>query len=167
MAEMSMVPPQMLGGVWRKSERLIDKLQRVSHGRFENQDILHELFSGKQQFWAVWDGEIDGLPIIGVVITEIMAYPRKRILCIQYCAGDRLNEWMSDILELLEEWAKTCDCDGLELTGRRGWVRTLQPEGWKEEYVVVSKSFEEPEITVAFDRPQLELIEGLEVANGR
>jgi len=167
MSEMSMVPPQMLGGVWKKSERLIDKLQRISHGRFENQDILNELFSGKQQFWAVWDNEPDEFTVIGVVITEVMQYPRKRILCIQYCAGERLSEWMSEMLELLEKWAKTSDCEAMELTGRRGWVRTLQPEGWEEEYVVVSKTFKKSEPTVVFDRPQLELVEGLEVANGR
>ena len=166
MLEMSMTPTEMLGSVWKKSERLIDKLQRVSHGRFESQDILHELFTGKQQFWAVWDEEVEGLPIIGVVITEVMQYPQRRILSIQYCTGSRLDEWMSDIIELLEQWAKTCGCDGMELTGRRGWARKLQPEGWEEEYVIVSKRFEKPKITVAFDRPQLELVEGLEMANG-
>lgn len=57
MLEMSMVPPNLLGHAWKKSEHLIGKLKRVSHGRFEGHDILHEMYSGKQQMWCIWEGE--------------------------------------------------------------------------------------------------------------
>ena len=166
MLEMSMVPPNLLGHAWKKSEHLIGKLKRVSHGRFEGHDILHEMYSGKQQMWCIWEGDKEDFPIIGVVITEVLQYPQKKLLCIQYCTGARLNEWKSDILDLLDRWAKECECDGLELTGRKGWVRELKPDGWNEEYVILTKYFDGPETHIAFDRPQLELVDGLEVANG-
>jgi len=47
------------------------------------------------------------------------------------------------MLETLERWAMDNNCDGMEMTGRKGFEKILGPYGWTPEYTVFEKMFEE------------------------
>ena len=132
----SLVPPEYIRSIYPEIERFLDKLIPITNGRFIKIDLLHDLLIGKQHLWIVTDDEEY---IVGMVMTEVLHYPRKRILGIQYCAGEKLNEWMDSTLEILENWALDNECEAMELTGRKGWVKKLALQEWKQEYVVVKK----------------------------
>ena len=46
---------------------------------------------------------------------------------------------MDSTLEILENWALDNECEAMELTGRKGWVKKLALQEWKQEFVVVRK----------------------------
>jgi len=46
---------------------------------------------------------------------------------------------MEEALRTLENWAVDNNCTGMEITGRRGWVKKLKLHKWEEEFVVVKK----------------------------
>tara|TARA_R100001244_G_scaffold57877_1_gene48956 strand:+ start:871 stop:1419 length:549 start_codon:yes stop_codon:yes gene_type:complete len=135
----SVVPPEYIRHIYPKVEGFLDRLVPTTNGRFEKIDLLHDMLTGRENLWVVVEEEDNEENIIGIVITEVMHYPRKRMLAIQYCSGDRLDEWMDNTLEILENWALDNDCEGMELTGRKGWVKKLKLQQWKEEFVVVKK----------------------------
>ena len=132
----SLVPPEYIRHIYPEIEKFLDRLVPVTNGRFERIDLVHDMLIQRENLWIITDDEEY---IVGIVMTEIMYYPRKRILAIQYCAGDKLDDWMDSTLEILENWAVDNDCKAMELTGRRGWVKKLKLQSWEEEFVVVKK----------------------------
>ena len=132
----SLVPPEYIRHIYPEIEKFLDRLVPVTNGRFERIDLVHDMLIQRENLWIITDDEEY---IVGIVMTEIMYYPRKRILGIQYCAGDKLDDWMDSTLEILENWAVDNDCKAMELTGRKGWVKKLKLQSWEEEFVVVKK----------------------------
>ena len=51
--------------------------------------------------------------------------------------------WRDAMLQTLEKWAIDNSCDGMEMTGRKGFEKILKPHGWTPEYAVFEKMFEE------------------------
>ena len=167
MTTSSMVPPHLIGSVWGKCEKILDRLEPSSDGRFELSDILHMLLSGQQHMWIVWDQDLEEIPIIGVVITELMQYPRKLMISVQYLAGERLDEWFEETEIMIANWGKASGCDGMEMSGRRGWARRLKKESWTEKYVIMNKDFEDFEGKESeFQKPDLQIVSDLKVAEG-
>jgi hypothetical protein len=74
-----------------------------------------------------------GLPLMkshnidGVGTTEIIQYPEKRMVVVQFLGGDNFNDWVWDMLERFKDWGKDNGCSGIEATARMGfwkWLRT-------------------------------------------
>ena len=66
------------------------------------------------------DGEHDGC-LDAVIVTEIVAYPRKRVLEVKFVAGDNLRRWLKPLTETLDAHAREHNCAAMMATGRRGW----------------------------------------------
>lgn len=64
------------------------------------------------------------------VITEIIDYPKKRVLHI-FLAGGSL-EGIRALEEDAIQWAKSIGCTDFTLSGRKGWLRALKDNGWKD-----------------------------------
>jgi len=132
-----LVPPEYVRQVYPNIDEFMDRLVPTTHGRFDKVDILHDMLTAKEHLWVVV--KEDQETIVGIILTEITVYPRKRMLSIQYAAGDELDKWMIEALRVLENWAVDNECTGMEITGRRGWVKKLKLHEWEEEFVVVKK----------------------------
>lgn len=65
----------------------------------------------------------------GCMVTEIVVYPRKKVLNI-FLAGGELDQ-LVDMYDDMNEWAKAQGCTGGTMTGRVGWKKVLEPMGWK------------------------------------
>ena len=167
MTTSSMVPPHLIGSVWKRSEEVLKKLEPMNDGRFELADILHMLLSGQQHMWVVWDEDQENDPVIGVVVTEIIEYPRKRLIAVQYLAGERLDEWFHETEIMIASWGKVSGCHGMEMSGRRGWSRRLKKENWTERYVIMTKNFEDFEDKDSrIQKPELQIVSDLKLAAG-
>jgi len=132
-----LIPPEYVRQVYPDIDKFMDRLVPTTHGRFDKVDILHDMLTAKEHLWVVV--KEDQETIVGMILTEITVYPRKRMLSIQYAAGDELDKWMIEALRVLENWAVDNECTGMEITGRRGWVKKLKLHKWEEEFVVVKK----------------------------
>ena len=77
----------------------------------------------------------DGKEFKGAVVTNVIAYPQKKVLCMQFCGGEQLKDWKDQMLALLRRFAKDVGCESIESTARRGWAKIFQNDGYKAHWV--------------------------------
>lgn len=98
-----------------------------SGGTHEWEDIQEGVSKSVMQLWANERG---------AAITEIIKYPRKKVLNVFIAGGD-----MDQLLEMLESakvWGASQGCDAITMSGRRGWLRVLNKHGWREQFATMS-----------------------------
>ena len=89
------------------------------------------------QLWALITA--DGEPeVVAVLVTEIIDYPRRRVLDLALMAGDRMELWI-DSLPVLERWAVANGVDQVQVHGRKGWERVT---GYPVRAVLLVKELE-------------------------
>lgn len=121
--------------VWPEVEGYMEAAASYTNGKYTADDILETLFKGRV-LWIAFDDS----GIKGAVVTCLNQYPRKRYLCMEFCAGDEGYTWKSDMLRTLQSWARDTECDGIEGLGRPGWERIFRMDG----YVSHLRNFELP-----------------------
>ena len=84
------------------------------------EDIENGIHTGAMQLWPAPKG---------CIVTEIVVYPRKKIINI-FLAGGELDQIL-DMNDDVRAWAKAHGCTGATMTGRVGWKKPLKPLGWK------------------------------------
>ena len=85
------------------------------------EDVKQGILEGRMQLWPAEDG---------CCVTEIVVYPRKKVLS-GFLAGGDLSR-VIDMIPDIEAWAVAHGCAAAEITGRRGWVRAFGPIGYRE-----------------------------------
>jgi hypothetical protein len=89
------------------------------------------------------------------------------MISVQYLAGERLDEWFNETEIMIASWGKVSGCDGMEMSGRRGWSRRLKKENWTEKYVIMTKDFDDfKEKKSEAQKPDLQIVSNLKVAEG-
>ena len=94
------------------------------------EDIVKAISEGRMQLWPAKDS---------CLVTEITSYPRKKVLHVFLGGGD-LNEILG-MHQSVVQWAISQGCESLTMTGRKGWVKALQNDGWKSQLVLLEKRF--------------------------
>ena len=77
----------------------------------------------------------------GCIVTEIVIYPRKKVLNI-FLAGGELDQIL-DMDHDVKNWAKEHGCTAATMSGRIGWKKPLKPLNWKMQHVSFLKEFED------------------------
>lgn len=85
------------------------------------------------QLWLIRDD-----CVIGAAITEVYDSPKGLTCAVPVVAAVGLDE-IAPAFDQIEAWAKAEGCVRMEGCGRLGWVRALQPRGWRPLSVVVEK----------------------------
>lgn len=119
---------------WQEVEPFINKALEYNHGEFTTEDIYGWLKNQKMQLWVVHENGIQA-----AAVTEVVIYPRKKIVRILALAGNGFDEWSDDLQALFEFWGKKLDADGIEIIGRRGWIKKLEKYGYSEAHTVLKK----------------------------
>ena len=76
-----------------------------------------------------------------VIIAELIEYPTQKVYH-QFIACGDLDELLEAQNGLLIREAKLRGAKALTLAGRRGWLRTLEPHGWKSDLVLMRKELD-------------------------
>lgn len=92
------------------------------------QDVRDSIISGAMQLWLGNDA---------CAVTEIVIYPRKKVLHVFLAAGKM--ETIVDMLESAEKFGKANGCTSITIAGRHGWKRVLSDEGFKHTLTVLEK----------------------------
>ena len=128
------VNPDDLDHVWHEVEPLIEKALVHSEGELYTEDVLRLIFEEKQVLWVgMKDGEI-----FCAGVTEIITYPRKRVLRIITFAtksGHDYEHW-KDFIEVIEGFGVRHRCSAIEAWTRKGLAKKLK---WDNEYSVITK----------------------------
>ena len=99
----TMVPPSYVETLWPEVRDQLLKAIARSKGRWTEQALFNSVVSGNQHLWLAFDSEHK---INGVGTTELVSYPGKKMLTIQFLGGDKFNEWGWDMRERFTDWAK-------------------------------------------------------------
>lgn len=125
--EVSLVPPQLIDGLWPRIFPHLSKASDYTFGRYEPEDILEFVVSGEAHLWVVFDGE----DIVGITVTRFWEYPRKKCLDMVFIGGDEGFSWKDPMLEILQRWARDNGCEVIESSGRPGFARAFKDDGYK------------------------------------
>lgn len=112
--------------LWRDAARpFIERALGHGNGEFTAADIEAALRARAMQLWLMREGGA----VRGALVTELAIYPRKRTAILRLFAADHgLRAAWRPLLAVVESWARTQGCDGIEVFGRPGWARILDYE---------------------------------------
>ena len=133
-----LIQPDDLEMVWDEVVPLIDAALKYSEGEIISEDLVQPLKTEKMQLWvAMSDG------VIAAMITEIITYPRKRVLRVITIAGKDgrgMGRWYG-FLPLIEGFALNNNCSSLEAWTRKGMAKKLKD--WEHKYMVITKDLKQ------------------------
>ena len=98
---------------------------------YTEQWLFSSVFTKNVQIFVLSDGAIKV-----VFFTQILDYPKCKALRCFWGYGCELDKFLPLANERLEDMARLCDADRIELVGRPGWFRKLRyhlpgiKEGW-------------------------------------
>ena len=131
-SEVGLVPPDQVPYIWEKVHEHLLRMTPHSEGELEPDDFFEALTDAEMQLWVA----IENKEIMAAMVTQIVPYPRKRILRIIAIGGDGMDGWI-DKLPMIEDWALEMGCTSLECWGRKGWLKVLKD--WKCSYHIITK----------------------------
>ena len=140
MINISLVPINEIRSIWGEISRHIKKATDYTYGRYEEVDVLHECLVGKFHLWVVYTEDEDGeAKYIGAATTEVVKYPRKKVLSVVFLSGDDFSLWMPQVDQKFVDFAKVLECDFVEACGRAGWERKVKKLGWIKRFTIIER----------------------------
>lgn len=106
--------------VWREILPLLEKTLAYAHGRYLSEDIYRCLKACDMQLWVIYNSQ----GLLSFCITQIIVYPRKKILSIPFVGGIEMLKWLH-LLGEIQRFAKENGCDEIEGYAREGWLRVF------------------------------------------
>lgn len=113
-----------------RCRRWIEDALEYSGGTHLFDDVAMGVMNGAMQLWPAPRG---------CAVTEIVIYPRKKVLHVFLAAGE-----MDQLIEMIESaatWGRQQGCSGMTLAGRHGWKRVLEKHGWQPVMTVLERGF--------------------------
>lgn len=99
--------------------------------------IFELIRSGHYTCWVILH-KVEG-SMYGAFVTSLVRYQLRRTCKVVLIAGVRMPEWVSVVVQQVEDYAKIHCCDGVEFEGRPGWGKLLKPYGVNEVYRTFTK----------------------------
>jgi hypothetical protein len=116
-----------IGLVWPYVSVFLEKALRYSDGKYNLDDIYNALCLRDMQLWLGFD---DG-KLVAVCVTQIVTFPRKKILFLLLASGINFKKWQHLTHDMVA-FAKENNCDAVELYGRPGWEKMGKDVGFKK-----------------------------------
>ena len=121
--------------IWGEVRDYLEPAVATSRGRWTMEHLCAALAMGRSQLWIAFDEE----KIHGVLTTEVMQYPAKKVLAMHFLGGENFDLWYEELLSQISRYAKDMDCDGLEGVARFGFWKWLQRNGFEKSSAVYEK----------------------------
>ena len=134
--KVALVEAEDIDMVWDEASPLIEKALRHAEGELIPNDIKKHLDSGNLRLWVA----LEDRDVIAAMVTEIIQYPRKKIVRVITLAGKDMSLWY-DFLPMLEGYAIRHGCSSLEAWTRKGMTRKLKD--WKHSYDIITKDLKQ------------------------
>ena len=131
MIEVSMVPAEYVDTCWDKIEPFAAKAAEYTYGRYTANNIYELIKDAEHHLWVAYEDDI----FKGIVTTQVVTYPQRKLLSMHFCGGESLKEWKDPMLDLLKKYANDMGCDGIESVGRPGWGKVFEQDGYKALWV--------------------------------
>lgn len=120
---------------WPKIGHLVEKpLTTPPEDRnYSIDDIRDALRSKDMQCWVAHDGQ----KILAVAITEVVCFPRRKVLYIPFVGAETgsIDLWLGH-MEAMKAFAREMGCEAVRGGFREGWVRKLKPDTKRVEFEI-------------------------------
>jgi hypothetical protein len=134
--KVALVGSEDIGMIWDEVVPLIEKALVHAEGELTPDDIRKHLDSGDLRLWVA----LKDKDVIASMVTEIIQYPRKKIVRVITVAGKDMSMWY-EFLPMLEGYAVRNGCSSLEAWTRKGMTRKLKD--WKHSYDIITKDLKQ------------------------
>lgn len=114
----------------QRCKPMIERAMAFSGDTHEYVDIVDGVLCGRFHMWPTENS---------CLITEILVYPRKRVLHV-FLAGGELQEILN-LQDSLIQFGKENGCSSLTMSGRKGWLKALDKLGWGHSHTTMEKRF--------------------------
>ena len=125
----ALIFPEDIDVVWPHVKDHIARSAARAEGELTPDDFFAFLVDGQMHLWVA----IENKNIIAAMVTQVIVYPRKKVLRIVAIGGEGMERWWQ-FFPTLEDFAMSLDCTSLEAWGRKGWTKILKD--WKSSYIV-------------------------------
>ena len=106
-----------------------------SWNKYESvEGIMTMIYNKQMQLWLGFDK----IAIELVVLCSIERYSVSSVARIMWAGGENVDKFIP-YLPLIEEWALYNGCNKMEVAGRTSWKKLLEPSGYKQSHIVLSK----------------------------
>lgn len=122
------VLPDLVPEIWTGIEPLIASALEYAQGENTTADVRARVIRGAAQLWLMIEPEG---PVRGVMVSEIITYPRQRVANAWLLAGERMETWLQVAADHLEAWARQQGCAAIVGDGRRGWRPIIEKLGYR------------------------------------
>ena len=130
--KVSLINPNEVDAIFPHVVKHLKRAVVYADGELETEDFLPMLLDGEMQLWvAVGNGEC-----VAAMITQIIPFPRKKILRVIALGGRGMKDWYQHI-DMVENFAIEMGCTELEAWTKRGLLRVLRD--WKMTHIVIRK----------------------------
>jgi hypothetical protein len=143
--QVALIPREAIQSVLPYVMPMIARSLPYTNGRFTLSDLQKEILEQNKALWVVFDAGLNELRPEGVFLTSIGDYPSLRVLRIDFLGGQNLSDWIHVAQWALQRFAHDHGCARLEMTGRLGWLPTLEKLGWKMAFITLEKDIEHVE----------------------
>ena len=134
--KVALVEAEDVDMVWDEVSPLIEKALRHAEGELIPNDIKKHLDASNLRLWVA----LENRDVIAAMVTEIIQYPRKKIVRVITLAWKDMNMWYK-FLPMLEGYAIRNGCSSLEAWSRKGMARKLKD--WKHSYDIITKDLKQ------------------------
>lgn len=134
------VPTAVVFDAWPKARDHLMRAVEVADGRMTEVELYDRLAKNAQTLWLVLNDDGD---CVAAATTRVEQYPEHRYLRVETIGGSEFDNWYHDLHDAFIVWAKAQNCEGMELTGRSGWVRKLKSLGWEQSFIICTLKFPE------------------------
>lgn len=114
---------------WYRCKPWIEAALQYAEGTHTIEDIENGIEAGTFQFFCSRNS---------AVVTEILNYPRKKVLNYFLIGGD-LDELIKEIEPPVSAWAKTEGCSLVVGIGRKGFERAFRDSGFRPCWTAICK----------------------------
>lgn len=128
------VPVSHIDEMWPYVSPFVVDALNYGFGEWDEFNIYDFLMDSDMQLWVVIKGNL----LKGVVITEVVRYPKKKVLRIALVSGSEIKNW-KHYIDALESWGASINCTAIEGWGRKGWEKMVKDIGFTSSRVVLCK----------------------------
>lgn len=121
--------------VWPKVSDFINRaIERADLPEFTMTQAYIDIYTDKAELWIFHDAE----RIWGIVVAKFLHINNYPVYDLYITAGDEFERW-ARMIEPIEQRARELGARRLDISGRRGWLRTYRDIGFKELYTTMGK----------------------------
>ena len=126
------IPSSEAHKVWAEAEEWVGLALSQFDTGYGSEDILTEIQLRNMQLWMV--------PGYAACVTSIQYRPKHKAAVVAFLGGKEMHLWFSDLMGVIEAWAKESGCKYLEEYGRGGWIKEGKKLGWEKFQTVMRKT---------------------------